>query len=122
MHEKVEPAVLLLNAREDGIDFAVVLDIERQNQRRGSQRVGELADVLFESTLIGQDDVAPASAAACAMAHESERLLATPTTRPTLPERCDMVRASSVHAHMRRECRSRQRFLPPRRRAAALRP
>src|SRR5688572_5933921 len=40
--------------------------------------------------------VAPAWEAACAIAHESERLFATPTTRPTLPERSDMVTGVSA--------------------------
>ena len=39
---------------------------------------------------------APAVAAACAIAHEIDRLLATPTTRPCFPERSDIGRSGYV--------------------------
>ena len=86
VHDEVEPAVRLLDLREDRGDLVVVGDVERQHHRPRRQRVGQLADVLFETALIGEDESGAApSTVACAIAQASERWFATPTIRPTFP-------------------------------------
>ena len=88
--QKVEPAMILLNPGEDRVDFGVVLHVERQHERTWGERVGEFADMFFEPALVGEHEGSAGSAAACAIAQDSERLFATPTTRPILPDRSDI--------------------------------
>ena len=81
-------------------DLVVVGDVERQHQRLRRQRVGELADVLFEAALIGEDE----SGAAL-----RRRLRDRPRQRT-------MVRDADDQSNFSREVRHQRFFLPPRRR------
>jgi hypothetical protein len=57
VHDEIQPAMHLGDLREHLGDLRIVLHVEREHERRRGQPVGEFLDVIFETALIGEDDL-----------------------------------------------------------------
>ena len=91
--QEVEPAVLLLDAAKTASISASFCTSSGSTSGRRAQRVGELADVLFESALIGEDDASrPARQRALRDGPRQRTLVRHADDQP------DLTRASVPHA------------------------
>ena len=98
VNDEVQAAELLIDSGKHRLDVGIRCDIARKDERCVRESLRQFLNVLFESALVGESEPAPRPAVACAIAHAMERLLATPTIRPCLPEKSDTLSAAFAPA------------------------
>jgi hypothetical protein len=100
VHHEVEAAVCLFDLRVNVRDLVVISDVQRRHHGLRRERSGQLADVLFETSLVGEDEIG---------AELRGGLRDSPRQRA-------MVRDADDESNFPREIGHQRFFLPPRRR------